>query len=137
MAGFTDVYENSLLDLVFRNQSYTPPATVYVGLFTSAPNDAYTSGVPTGTEVSGGSYARTAATFGAASGGAISNSGSVTFPTSSAAWNSGSNITHFGVFEASSGGTMIGWGSITTPQAVGAANITLSFATGELDITLD
>lgn len=137
MAGFTDVYENSLLDHVFRNQSYTPPATVYVGLFTAAPTDAYTSGVPTGTEVSGGSYARTSATFGAAASGSITNSGTVTFPTSSAAWNSGSNITHFGVFEASSGGTMIGWGSITTPQAVGAANITLSFAASALTVTLD
>lgn len=137
MAGFTDYMENKLLDHVFRNTAYTPHAEVYVGLFTAAPTDAYTGASPTGTEVSGGSYARTQATFGAASGGAISNSGAVTFPTSSAAWNSGSNITHFGIFEDPTGGEMLGWGSITTPQAVGAANITLSYAIGELDITLD
>lgn len=136
MAGLTDLYENALLNHVFRNVAHTPAATVLVGLFTSAPNDAYTASVPTGTEVSGGSYARVAVTFGAASGGAISNSSTVTFPTSSAAWNSGSNITHFGVFEVTTG-EMIGWSTITTPQAVGAANITLSFAAGELDITMD
>ena len=54
--------DNALLEAALRAVSYTSPATVYVALYTAAPGP--TGG---GTEVSGGSYARTACTFGAAS----------------------------------------------------------------------
>jgi hypothetical protein len=62
-----------------RNTSYTSPATVYVSLYTTDPTDA-----DSGTEVSGGSYARTAVTFGAPSNGVSTNSADVTFPTATA-----------------------------------------------------
>ncbi len=53
MAEFSNYLENKVLDHVLRNTSYTSPTTVYVGLYTSDPTDA-----GSGTEVSGGSYAR-------------------------------------------------------------------------------
>ena len=53
MAEFSNFMENKIIDHMLRNQAYTPPATVYVALYTSDPTDA-----DTGTEVSGGSYAR-------------------------------------------------------------------------------
>ena len=53
--------DNAFLEAALKNVSYTSPATAYVALYTSAPGP--TGG---GTEVSGGSYARTACTFGAA-----------------------------------------------------------------------
>jgi hypothetical protein len=65
MAEFTDYLENKIIDHMLRNQAYTPPSTVYVALFTTATGDD-----GSGTEVSGGSYARQAVTLGAASGGA-------------------------------------------------------------------
>ena len=56
--------ENALINGTLRGTTYTAPTTVYVGLYTSDPTDANT-----GTEVSGGSYARTSVTFGAPSNG--------------------------------------------------------------------
>jgi len=55
MAEFSNYLENKVLDHVLRNVSYSSPTTVYVGLYTSDPTDA-----GSGTEVSGGSYARQA-----------------------------------------------------------------------------
>jgi hypothetical protein len=75
MAEMSNYLENALINATLRNTSYTSPATVYVGLYTTDPTDA-----DTGTEVSGGSYARTAVTFGAPSNGVTLNSAAVEFP---------------------------------------------------------
>ena len=40
MSAFSDYVENKLIDWMLRGQAFTPPATVYVALFTSAPADA-------------------------------------------------------------------------------------------------
>ena len=74
--SFSNFLELEILDHVFRNSAYTAPSTIYVALFTSAPNDA-----GGGTEVSGNGYARQSMAFSAASSGSIANSGSVEFPT--------------------------------------------------------
>jgi hypothetical protein len=37
MAAMTDYLENKLVDWLLRGQSFTPPATLYVALFTVAP----------------------------------------------------------------------------------------------------
>ena len=55
MSAATDFLEDKILNHVFRNVAYTAPATVYVGLFTTATTDA-----GGGTEVTGGGYARQA-----------------------------------------------------------------------------
>ncbi len=80
-SGKTDYLENELLDHALRNATWTPPATVYLALYTTAPGES-----TSGTEVTGGSYARQTITFGAASGGQVQNSGTITFPTASAGW---------------------------------------------------
>lgn len=126
--SFTDFLEDELLDHAFRNATYTPPATVYVGLTTTTPTDS-----TGGTEVSGNNYSRTAATFSASSGGAISNSGTVTFPTPSGSWGT---VTHFEIWDASSAGNRMAWGALTASQAIASGN-TVTFQAGDLDITLD
>lgn len=128
MAGLSDFLENELLDHVFRNSAYSQPATVYVALYTAAPSDS-----GGGTEVSTGSYARTAVTFGAASGGAIANSGAVTFPQATGNWGT---ITHFGIFDASSSGNLLAWAALSASKVVNSGD-TAEFAVGDLDITLD
>lgn len=80
-SGKTDYLENELLDHALRNATWSPPATVYLALYTTAPGES-----TSGTEVSGGSYARQAVTLGVASGGQVQNSGLITFPTASAGW---------------------------------------------------
>ena len=62
MAEMSDYLERSLLNATLNNTAFTTVATPYVSLHTADPTDA-----GTGTEVSGGSYARTAASFAAPS----------------------------------------------------------------------
>jgi hypothetical protein len=124
----TDVAEADTLNF-FGGRATTiftsTPITPFVALFTAAPSE--TGG---GTEVSGSSYARTAAAFSAPSGTApttMVNSGAVTT----------TGYTLLGVAEmtASSAGSMLRWSAITSlALAVGdQANI----AAGALSLTED
>ena len=129
MSAATDFLEDKILNHVFRNVAYTAPATVYVGLFTTATTDA-----GGGTEVTGGGYARQAATFGAPSpSGTIKNSSDVTFPVATGSWGT---LTHFAVFDAVSGGNMMTHNPLTTSKTI-ATDDQAKFSTNELVITLD
>ena len=64
MSAASDYLENKVLDHTLATTAYTAPSAVYVGLYTSSPGDD-----DSGTEVSGGSYARQAGSFASASGG--------------------------------------------------------------------
>lgn len=125
MSDFSDYLENKILNHVFRNTSYTPPAAVYLGLYTAAPSDA-----GGGTEVSGAGYARQAITFGSASGGAIANTAAIQFTASGGSYGT---VTHVGIFDASSAGNMLAWKAIT-PIVMGSGAI-LTFAIGDIDVT--
>jgi hypothetical protein len=125
MAALSDYLENALLNEVLRNVGYTPVATVYLALFTTATTDA-----GGGTEVTGGSYARQAITFGAASGGTCSNSGAVTFTSMPAA-----TVTHAAIMDASTAGNVLFHGALTASKTVGAGD-TLTFAIGDIDASL-
>jgi hypothetical protein len=92
MAGFTDAVELTLLDHFFRGQSFTPPATVYLGY-----------SVSTGTECTDANYVRQAVTLSAASSRATTNSVAVTFPAIAV----GHNVVQHAVFSAASGGYQI------------------------------
>lgn len=131
MTAFSNFLENKILDHTLRGSAgaYTAPTTIYVGLFTASPTDANS-----GTEVSGGSYARQAITFGtAAASGSISNTATVTFPTATASWGT---ITHIGLYDAVSAGNLLYWGAVTQSKTI-ASGDTFSITTGNLTITLD
>ena len=126
MAGnLTNYLENKLLDHFLGTTAYTMP-TVYVGLFTVAPGDA-----GGGTEVTGGSYARQAAAFSAASSGATSNSGNIDFTGMPAA-----TTVAIAIFDASTSGNMLVHGTLTVNKTTDAGD-TLRIATGDLDISID
>lgn len=127
MAAMSNYLENALINAVLRNTSFTSPATVYVALYTSDPTDA-----DSGTEVSGGSYARQAVTFGAPSNGVVTNNGTVTFPTATGSWGI---VTHFGIRDASSGGNLLFYGALTVSKTV-TTNDVLIFATNDISVTL-
>lgn len=114
---------------VFTNTSYTSPSSLYVGLFTVAPTDA-----GGGTEVSGNSYARTAATFSVTgtSPTTASNSANVEFPTASGSWGT---VVAAAIFDASTSGNMLSWADLTASKAVGSGDV-FRFATGNLSVTL-
>jgi hypothetical protein len=128
MAEFTDFMENKIIDHMLRNQSYTPPATVYVALFTTAPSDA-----GGGTEVSGGSYARQPVALAAASGGASENSADITFPTATANWGT---ITHLALMDALTGGNMLMHSPLDESKTINNGD-TFKINAGALDVTVD
>jgi len=84
MAAMSDYLEDALLDHVLEGSAYTQPTSIVVALFTSDAGDLESSTLTH--EVSGGNYARTTATFSAASSGTATNSADITFPVASAAW---------------------------------------------------
>jgi len=126
MSAMSDYLENKVLDHVLGTTSYTMPATVYIGLSTASFNDDNS-----GTELSGGSYARQSIAFDAAASGTTDNTSAVDFPTATASWGT---VSHYGLFDASSGGNLLIHGAFTASKAVASGDI-LRIAAGELDIT--
>lgn len=155
MSALTDVYENKLIDFLFRAQALgitgatagagTGPATLYVGLFTTNPTD-----VAGGTEVSGGSYARVSVTSSLANwagtqsagsttassgtGGTTSNNGAITFPAPTANWGV---ITGYAIFDAVTTGNMLVWAALGTSKTVNNGDAAPSFAAGALTFQID
>lgn len=127
MAAMSNYLENALINATLRNTTYTSPALVYVGLFTTDPTDA-----GTGTEVSGGSYVRETVTFGAPSNGVSTNSADVEFDQATANWGT---VTHFGIYDASSAGNLLYHGALTASKTIETGDI-LKITTGNLSVTL-
>lgn len=139
MAAMTDYLENKIIDWLLRAQTFTPPATTYVGLFTVAPTDS-----TAGTEVSGGSYARVAVTSALANwagtqaalstsvssgtGGTTSNNAAITFPTATADWGT---VVAFGLFDAITSGNLLIYANLTASRSVTNGS-TASFAASAL-----
>ena len=115
MAELSNYLENKLLDHVLRGTSYTSPTTVYVGLYTSDPGDDNS-----GTEVSGGSYARQSLSVTAASGGIVTSSADVTFPQATGNWGT---ISHIGLLDAVSSGNLLMHTPLTTSKAIETGDI--------------
>ena len=127
MAEFSNYLENALINAVLRNTAYTSPTTVYVALFISDPTDA-----DTGTEVSGGSYARQSVTFSAPSNGVTQNSADITFPTCTASWGT---VTHLGLYDASTGGNLLFFSDLDTSKTIDTGDV-FKITTGNLTVTL-
>lgn len=144
-AALSDFAENKAIDYVFRGQSWTAPATLYVGLATSACSDS-----ATGTEVSGGSYARVAVTSSLANwagtqsagsttassgtGGTTSNNGAITMAAPTANWGA---ITHVFLIDAASSGNLYFCIALTTGKTVNNGDAAPSFAAGALTMQID
>jgi hypothetical protein len=147
MSGWSDAWENMIVDAVFRGQTFTAPAAIYVGLLTAAPSD---SGGGTEVSTSGTNYARQsigktlaawAGTQGAgtttASTGTsavTSNNNAITFGAPSASWGT---VTHFALYDAVTSGTLIGWAALTTSKTINNGDAAPSFAAGSLTFAVD
>jgi hypothetical protein len=128
MAEISNYLENAIINATLRNTTYTSPATVYVSLWTSDPTDTGTGG----TEVSGGSYARTSVTFGAPSGGVSTNSAAVEFPQATASWGT---IGWIGINDAQTSGNLLYHTALDTSKTIDTGDI-FKIATGNLSVTL-
>lgn len=90
--GLSKELENSLLDHVFNGVTYTPPKTIYVGIFDKT------------AEVSAAEYARQEITFTSPSASVIENDTEIRFPIAQSEWGS---IESGGLFDAKTGGTRL------------------------------
>jgi hypothetical protein len=127
MAEMSNYLENALINATLRNTSYTSPAVVYIGLYTSDPTDANT-----GTEVSGGSYTRTAVTMGAPSNGVSTNTAAVEFPQASGSWGT---VGWIGILDATSSGNLLYHTALDTSKTISSGDI-FKIAIGGLSVTL-
>lgn len=153
MAGnLSNWAEENILKLSVGKAAWTN-TNVYAALYTTAPGDS-----TSGTEVSGTGYARvqvsngTNSVFGntytsgsstgikndgtynaTSSGLAGSGSGIITFPQATASWGV---VTAVALLDNSTGGNIIWYGTLTNSKTVDA-NDTVSFAAGDLQLTID
>ena len=127
MAEMSNFLENALINATLRNTTYTSVATIYVALYTTDPTDA-----DTGTEVTGGSYARTSVTFAAPSNGVSLSSADVTFPTCTAGWGT---VAYIGLRDASTAGNLLYHTALDTSKTIDTGDI-FKISTGNLSVTL-
>ena len=127
MSEISNYLENALINGTLRATTFTAPAAVYVSLHTADPTDA-----SSGTEVSGGSYARQAATFGAPSNGASTTTADITYPQATASYGT---VTHIGIFDALTTGNLLYHSPLNTSKTIDTGDI-FKITSGSLTVTL-
>jgi hypothetical protein len=134
--SMSDYLENKIIDHILRNQAFTPPATVYLALFTGS--TGLEANNPTA-EVSGGAYVRQALALAAASGGSSSNSALITFPTATVAWGT---VSHWAIVDHDTNVTwgtnvnVLYWGALSVSRTVAADDV-VKVGAGNLVVTND
>jgi len=125
--AFTDYLETKLLAHTFSNTAYSSPGTVYVALYTVAPTDS-----STGTEVSGGGYARQSAAF-TTSGNTASNTSAIEYPTATAGYGT---VVAVAVLDGASSGNMLAYAALSANKTIATGDV-FRIPAGDLDITLN
>lgn len=125
--SFSNYLETKVLGHVFGGTAYTAAGTLYLALFTTNPAED-----GSGTEVTGGGYARQTVAF-TVTGNTASNTAAVEYPTASANYGT---VTHVGVYDASTGGNLLAYAALTSSKSIETGDV-FRVPTGDLDITLD
>lgn len=134
MTALSTYAERKVLDLLFKNTSFTAPQA-YIGLFTTDPTDS-----ASGTEASGSGYARIRIDNKMSSATAnsdnsqITNSSAITFAAASG--GAFGTITHIGIFDASSSGNLLAHGALAASKTI-ADGDTFQINASGLVITID
>jgi hypothetical protein len=127
MAEMSNYLEDALINGTLRGTTYTAPTTTFLALYTSDPTDA-----DTGTEVSGGSYARQSITMGAPSNGASTNSVAIEYPQCTADWGT---VAFVGIRDAVTGGNLLYHTALDTSKVIANGDI-FKITAGNLSVTL-
>jgi hypothetical protein len=127
MAEMSNYLENALINGTLRGTTYTAPTTTYLALYTTDPTDA-----DTGTEVTGGSYARQSITMGAPSNGVSTNSAAIEYPQCTLTWGT---VTHVGIRDALTSGNLLYHTPLDTSKTISTGDI-FRIAIGNLSVTL-
>lgn len=123
---------NKLANHTYRATTFTSPAAVYAALFTSTASLAELKAGTLTNEVTGGSYARVAVTFGAPTDGDGSAS-TVTFTTASAGWGT---IRYVAILDASTAGNVLSYAQLSSDVTINNGN-TFQFNSTALAYTVD
>lgn len=124
MGSLAEGERNKMLQAIVGNATYTASAGFFLKLHLGDPGAAGTSNPAAETT-------RQAATFSAASSGAITNSAAVEWTTVSTT----ETVTHVSFWTASSGGTFLGSDDLSSSAALTAGD-TLRIPAGDLDLTI-
>jgi hypothetical protein len=127
MAEMSNYLENALINATLRATTFTSPSVVYVGLYTADPTDA-----GSGTEVSGGAYARQSATFGAPSNGVSTTTADITFPQCTSTWGT---VSHIGILDALTTGNLLYHTALDASKTIETGDL-FKIASGSLTVTL-
>ncbi|GHV42016.1 hypothetical protein FACS1894187_24050 [Synergistales bacterium] len=146
MPNMSNDMENKLLDFLFRGQPYTPPATVYVAMFTTTPTDEEPGEEPTapsyarapisctledwsGTDSPDSQSAPSSGTSGT-----IFNISEISFPDPQEDWGS---VAYIGLFDAPTGGEYLFWSELTAPRDFVVGDVNIRFRPAEMSIQID
>lgn len=125
--SLSNTYETTTLTWLFTASAATRPTAWYIALFTVAPTDS-----TSGTEVTGGSYARQAVTM-SVTGDTASNTATVEWPAATASWGT---VVAAAIMDASTGGNIISYGTLTASKTVSSGDV-FRFPAGDFDVTLN
>lgn len=129
MTALSNYLEDALINHILRNTAYSSPGTaIWIALYTTDPTDA-----DTGTEVTGGSYARVQVTaWDAPSNGATANTNDINFTQATGDWGT---VGWVGIRDNSTGGNLLFHGALTQAKTVNNGD-TFKFLAGALDVAL-
>lgn len=124
---YSNYTRNKLIDHVHGKTSFTMPADAYIGLFTTFPTDPSDAG----TEMTGGSYARTQtnASWAAASGGSGASNAAIQITATTG------TVVGWGIFDAATSGNLLEYDYITASVSL-EANTFATSGEGTDTITL-
>ena len=135
MSNATDALEELIGGHLLRTATWSKPAALYIGLFTTMPSEDGTGGV----EVSGGGYARVQCGPGdaywagpSAGNGAYTNASFIVFPNPSANWGT---VLGYGLISASTSGTVYIAKTFSAPQIINSGDPAPGFDVGAITIT--
>jgi len=123
--GLASAQAAGILDALGNATNYTAPTAFWIQLHTADPGSA-------GTTAIAGNATRKQVSFGAASGGTISNDTAITWSTGEV--DTAEDYTHWSAHTASSAGTFICSGLMTANAVLVGDQFTIP--TGDLDLTL-
>lgn len=130
MSAFSDYMEDKILNWLKGTAFGAAPGAVYVGLFNGSPTDAGGGGAEVTTTIR--TAGRVAVTFGALSGGAMSNSAVVDFGAAAG----DATVSHFGLFDAAAGGNLLMHGALTAGSQAVSAGTNVVWPIGDLDVSV-
>lgn len=128
MSQFSNYLAGKLADHSLGVSTYTPPSTLYIGLFINNPGKD-----DSGIEVSGNGYARQSISFNASSDGVAKNSSTVVFTASGGSFGT---VTHFALFDSVAGGNMLYFGMLGESRLINDGE-TVTFNPSTITVTLE